>query len=92
MFDDPGWVSNKTEHQLTRFRDWKNRVIRPLIIEVGAGVAIPSVRYLSDSWGPPLVRINPSAPEVYKEGHVGVGARALSFLTDLERLHGELHE
>ncbi len=84
MFNDNDWVSSNSEQQLTRFRHWQKTVSHPLIIELGAGTAISSVRYLSDSWGPPLIRVNPRAPEVNKRNHIGVDVGALRFLTDLE--------
>ena len=84
MFKDSDWVSYRSEQQLSRFRQWQKTVSHPLIIELGAGTAIPSVRYLSNSWGPPLIRVNPRAPEVNKVNHIGVDVGALRFLSDLE--------
>jgi hypothetical protein len=40
------------------------------VVELGAGVDIPSVRHMSEMQGVPIVRINPRAPQL--DGHPGV--------------------
>jgi len=67
MFGDYGWLSDIEQDQKQRFSRWfeqvhlKNQQI--VIIEIGAGVALPSIRRLSESLAvhknTRLIRINP---------------------------------
>lgn len=67
MFGDGGWDDAQTTAQLQRFQQWLEgvRVARaPLVIlELGAGTAVPSVRlqceYLTRRLSAKLVRVNP---------------------------------
>jgi NAD-dependent SIR2 family protein deacetylase len=80
MFDDWGWQPNCTELQQTLFKDWVKTIKRGVVIEIGAGTTIPSIRYFSQNQGVPLIRINPTEPKL--SGATGVsiamgGATAL---------------
>lgn len=90
MFGDSYWVDDRSEKQrLALERFMRKHAGRKLtIIEMGAGTAVPSVRYMSESFqnhGAKLVRIN------VREGHgpdgtigLEVGAReALETMDDL---------
>lgn len=63
MFGDWGWVQRRSCVQGRRQQAWLASVSRPVVIEVGAGTAIPSVRHFSHQvihqFGGRLVRINP---------------------------------
>ena len=59
MFGDYGWYSDRTDAQQEHFRAWRHSVERPVVIELGAGEAIPSARRFGESQGCPLIRINP---------------------------------
>jgi NAD-dependent SIR2 family protein deacetylase len=80
MFNDGGWVADRTDAQYARLRQWRQAVRKLVVVEIGAGVDIPSVRRMSEMQGAPIVRINPRAPQL--GGHAGV---AIS-LTGLEAL------
>jgi NAD-dependent SIR2 family protein deacetylase len=58
MFGDGQWLIGRTKAQQQRFSTWKAKVERPVVIEMGAGTAIPTVRHFSENQGCPLVRIN----------------------------------
>ena len=49
--------------QENRFQYWKDDLLNTdqklLVIEIGAGTAIPSVRYASESMNTDIIRINP---------------------------------
>lgn len=64
MFGDGGWVESRTEAQHEALATWLRGVERLVCVEVGAGTAIPTVRSFSERCGGPLVRINPSEPQV----------------------------
>jgi NAD-dependent SIR2 family protein deacetylase len=69
MFGDGAWNPGRTAAQQIRFRLWLRRIARGklLVVEVGAGTAIPAVRQtaeqLAAAAGTPLVRINPHEAE-----------------------------
>lgn len=87
MFGDGAWLENRTEAQLTRLRDWLKKVRRPVVIELGAGIAVPTVRKFSEtiarSYGARLVRINPNEYSTTPEHGVGIPHGALNTLTML---------
>jgi NAD-dependent SIR2 family protein deacetylase len=63
MFGDYSWISTRTEQQETQLQDWLGNVgSKLLVIECGAGKAIPTVRRAGESlqshFGAQLVRIN----------------------------------
>jgi len=83
MFGDWGWVEGRSELQAARLEEWLDRVRRPLVIELGAGTAIPSVRHFGHSVvqrGGRMVRINPREFAVGSPGDVGIAAGALEGL------------
>jgi NAD-dependent SIR2 family protein deacetylase len=90
MFGDSLWCGSRTESQYERMRDWlatlRNR--RLVILEFGAGSAVPTVRRTSEHLarlpGATLIRINPREPET-PAGHIGL---AMGALEAVERLQG----
>jgi NAD-dependent SIR2 family protein deacetylase len=94
MFGDGRWIADRTEAQMERMDAWVTSVIhrkaRLVIIEVGAGTALPSVRSLSEriarNTGGTLIRINPREAEV-PDGQLSLplgalaGIRAITGLT-----------
>ena len=61
MFDDEGWVPDRSEEQQQRYHDWLERLAgkRLAIIEFGAGTGVPSVRRECERRGGRLIRVNP---------------------------------
>jgi hypothetical protein len=95
MFGDYGWDDRRTSAQLARLNGWLQQVrrARMVIIECGAGTAIPTVRQtceeLAGSHHATLVRINLREPAV-PEGHVGMAVGALAGLRAIdERLRAD---
>ncbi|MBN3786471.1 Sir2 family NAD-dependent protein deacetylase [Burkholderia sp. Ac-20353] len=85
MFDDQRWIGTRTSRQWARMQDWLGSVARPVVIEVGAGTAVPSVRMFAESVRGPLIRINLDAGDVAVD-RVGVGirGRALAVLSAID--------
>ncbi len=89
MFGDWGWDSSETDAQMSRYRDWleSGRAGRLAVIECGAGTAIPTVRWMSETLVAAnrgtLIRINPREPEV-PSGHLSVPMNALEALRAIE--------
>jgi NAD-dependent SIR2 family protein deacetylase len=83
MFGDGGWDSARTDAQEERLRAWLGRLggARLVVVECGAGTAVPTVRAFDEevarALGATLIRINVREPEG-PEGTIGVatGARA----------------
>ena len=66
MFGDAGWVARRTSLQEEGFREWLSglgRNSRLVIMEFGAGTAVPSVRSMSETIArrphTTLIRVNP---------------------------------
>lgn len=70
MFGDFTWLSDRTEQQRRRFSSFcdQHRASPLLIVELGAGTAIPTIRYQSESLAGRhrglMIRINPREPWV----------------------------
>jgi len=95
MFGDWGWDSACTDAQMGRMNRWIESLgeARLVLIECGAGQAIPTVRVTCENiarrFGGTLVRINPREPDV-PAGHVSLPLGALAALRGLEaRLGGQ---
>lgn len=86
MFGDWDFQGDKYARQESRLHTWLARTSRPIVIEIGAGTAIPSVRRFGEEVGCPLIRINPGEPQVGLRRDIGIqlGAReALIWMTDV---------
>lgn len=68
MFGDWGWLAERTALQRRRLENWLAKVSHPVVIEIGAGSHVPTVRWFSESLGEPLIRINPTEPEIPGRG------------------------
>lgn len=84
MFDDWEWLPLRLQAQQANFREWPAQ--RPVVIELGAGTIIPSVRHFGESLGAPLIRINPREPETKRPQAVGLPMGALEALQAIDRL------
>jgi NAD-dependent SIR2 family protein deacetylase len=84
MFGDLAWVERRAAAQEARLEAWLARVERPVVVEVGAGTAIPSVRHFSQrlihAHGARLIRINPAEYIVPTRLDVGLPLGALAGL------------
>ena len=64
MFGDPAWIHVRADHQRQGYHQWRfaTKGKKTVVLEMGAGTAIPSVRAQSNglcAQGAKLVRINP---------------------------------
>jgi NAD-dependent SIR2 family protein deacetylase len=90
LFGDGGWEAGRTEAQEARLGAWLAATAdEPMVIvECGAGTAIPSVRLacerLASARGATLVRVNPREPEVPR-GQIALAAGALEALRAIDR-------
>jgi NAD-dependent SIR2 family protein deacetylase len=89
MFGDMAWLDQRAAQQEQAFDRWLQRTERPLVIELGAGTAIASVRYFSQTvlrhHHGRLVRINPRESQGPTTQDVGLATGALTGLRLIKR-------
>lgn len=85
MFGDRRWVANRSEQQQHRYLKWLRDAdqSRLVTIELGAGLAVPTVRYECECRPGTLIRINPREPEV-PPGGISLPVGALEGLRAIE--------
>ena len=91
MFGDWNWVNERNQVQ-RREAKWFDKVVNALgnvvVVEIGAGTSIPSVRHfshrISREFGARIIRINPREPQVPSSKDVGIAAGAASALQGIE--------
>jgi len=86
MFGDYDWIARRTEQQEARLYTWLAGVERLVIVELGAGKTIPTVRNFSEYNGPRVIRINLREPGIGSHGGVGVAGGALETLLRLDEM------
>jgi NAD-dependent SIR2 family protein deacetylase len=84
MFGDWSWLDRRAVAQGERLQAWLRRVERLLVIEVGAGTAIPTVRRMGESLDALLIRINPTEPELGSGKGVSIARGGLEALWAIE--------
>lgn len=89
MFDDWGWQGERYDQQAQQLGAWLAQARRVVVIELGAGLHVPSVRHFSESLcerlGARLIRINPRDAHVPK-GQIGLALGAAEVLRVLDAL------
>ena len=58
MFGDNDWQERRSRHQERAYEAWLDLPGQMVILEIGAGLAIPTCRYESERHGAPLIRVN----------------------------------
>ncbi|MGE0432464.1 MAG: NAD-dependent deacetylase [Planctomycetota bacterium] len=94
MFHDPDYISDRAMAQQEALDAWREALpptAKLVIIEVGAGIAIPSVRKLGEWWAQihsgTLIRINP-AHNAVPVGQIGLRMGGLDALQQLDERVG----
>ena len=59
MFNDWGWINTYTSIGRAWFEQWIEQVDTFVVLEIGAGTDLPTIRRIGRSLGAPHVRINP---------------------------------
>jgi len=85
MFGDYSWEEARTGSQQMRFYEWRKSVRYPVVLEIGAGTAIPTVRMFGAAQQAPVIRINPAASEDSYHSDVYLQAGALTGITAIAR-------
>jgi NAD-dependent SIR2 family protein deacetylase len=85
MFGDYDWIARRTEQQEARLHAWLSTLERLVVVEVGAGKAIPTVRLFSEQHGPRVIRINPRDFGIAAHLGIGVARSGIDGLRLLDR-------
>lgn len=88
MFGDWSWVDTHTNTQQKRLATWLEHAQRLVVVEMGAGRAIPTVRRFSERHGPRVIRINPREYAIPQAVGVGIAAGASAALRLLDGVLG----
>lgn len=94
MFNDWNWTPQRSASQARAEAKWLDTVgesrARIVVIEIGAGTAIPSVRHfshrISHEFGGIIIRINPSESEVPSSLDIGLAMGSLEALRGIDAL------
>ncbi len=95
MFGDYAWIPHRSHAQQARFDAWlraaQEEERRLLVVELGAGTAIATIRWASERLGSGpdarVVRINPREAQIAAP-HVSIAAGALEGLAGIDRALG----
>ena len=88
MFGDWGWLESRTAQQEQAMARWRCSVERLLVIEIGAGSAIPTVRRLGENLPGQLVRINPREAQIAHGKGVSIAEGSYAALSAIEAALG----
>jgi NAD-dependent SIR2 family protein deacetylase len=80
MFNDGRWLAARSDAQYRRLGAWRAQARKLVVLELGAGTDVPSVRRMCEAQGAPLIRINPRAPDVAPGNGIGIASGALDAL------------
>jgi NAD-dependent SIR2 family protein deacetylase len=86
MFGDFSWVPDRSQAQLDELAAWRRTARDLVVVEVGAGQAVPTVRRyaeLASAATGALIRINPREPEIRHGRGVSIAAGALETIQAL---------
>lgn len=87
MFGDWEWNRARSSQQEAAFRAWKRQAMnhRLVVIEIGAGKSVPTVRMLAESMGCTLIRINLRDADRTRRV-IPIAGRALKALEEIDHL------
>jgi NAD-dependent SIR2 family protein deacetylase len=83
MFGDWNWVAARQTAQLDALNNWLAAVKNLVVIELGAGTAIPTVRHFGENQGAPLIRINKTESFVSRESDIALPFGGLEALQEI---------
>ena len=86
MFGDWNWIDTHAARQEGRLAAWLDGVERLVVVEMGAGRALPTVRRFSERHGPRVIRINPREHGIAPGVGVGIAGGAMATLLRLDQL------
>lgn len=87
MFGDSSWIDDLSQVQSRVYENWLKQVDhnRLVVVEIGAGTAIASIRYECESRGGTLIRINPREADG-PPGTISIAMKGLEALQAIDAL------
>lgn len=88
MFGDDGWIPHRSDEQLHGLTSWRRQWPHPVVVEIGAGRAVPTVRRYAETAGATtgsLIRINPREPEIRNGIGVSLACGGLDALGEIDK-------
>jgi NAD-dependent SIR2 family protein deacetylase len=93
MFNDDAWLPGRSAAQEQALDAWLSQVRRLVVVEIGAGTAIPTVRHFGHGLvihhGAQLLRLNPDDTAVARSAGIGLALGALAGLQALDARWGD---
>ena len=86
MFNDWDWIETNAKRQRMRFEAWLLSVERLVVVELGAGRSIPTVRNTSERNGPRVIRINTDEFTIDPKKGIGLPGRALPIINAIDEI------
>lgn len=80
MFSDWDWVAARQQAQMAALHAWTSSTKNMVVIENGAGMAIPTVRNFGEAMSCPLIRINKRESDVSRSSDIGLPLGGLDAL------------
>ncbi len=94
MFSDTHWNAELTNLQTDRFYSWQYAIeklgTRIVVVEIGAGQTIPTIKLQSEFMGCPIIRINPNIGDAKVNDGISLPVGALEALTKINECLTEL--
>jgi NAD-dependent SIR2 family protein deacetylase len=93
MFGDFSWLSHRTDFQESLFENFLDEIrgLETVVVEMGAGTSIPTIRNMSERLGmrsrTTVIRINPREPWI-DDPHIGIPDGSLAALKAIDSLLG----
>lgn len=84
MFDDVAWHTEPSERKMAKLQGWLGLSRRLVVVELGAGTGLPTVRRFSERHGPRVIRINARESAINPKFGVGLEGRAEEMLCELD--------
>jgi hypothetical protein len=88
MFNDPWFVMKVVEEQSQRCMAWYSDKKNVVGIEIGAGLAVPSIRLHSYERTQTAIRINPNDYQVNRPQDIALQASAIEGIDTLVKILG----
>lgn len=88
MFGDGMWLPVRSAKQESRYAMWLNSLSDKnlVVVECGAGTAVPTVRMESEQRADQLIRINPREPQTTRRLDISIPMPALAALEAIDQL------
>jgi len=83
MFNDPWFVTTNVDTQASSCLDWMSTKKNIVGIEIGAGLAVPSLRIYGEERTQTLIRINPHDFEIHRPQDIAIEASAIDGIDTL---------